>query len=98
MNSLTWLHQPSPTNWPQTPSAQFCAVGGMRLMTVGAEHCHSIELAAAQPTPWFQVSRLVNSSEPPSRVTLSNRMPEAQLPTDPLKPWLRSAVHSRNTF
>src|SRR5437867_3197906 len=98
MNSFTRLHQPSPTNCPHTPSAQFCAVGGARLITIGAEQFQSIEFAEAQPTPWFHVSRLFSSSAPPSMSTMSNSVPDAQLPVDPLKPCERSAVHSTNAF
>ena len=37
----------------------------------GAVQFHRTELAAAQPTPWSQTSRLVSTRPPPSTVTLS---------------------------
>ena len=50
-NSLGACQPPSPKNWPQQPTAQLCAPGGVRHVTTAAEHCHRTQLAAAQPAP-----------------------------------------------
>ena len=52
MNPFELRQRPSPSNSPQQPNAQFCAVGGFSQRTSDALHCHKTELAAAQPAPW----------------------------------------------
>src|SRR5262245_48705145 len=97
-NSFIERQWPSPTNWPQQPMAQFWAVGGLRPQITGAVHCQSTQLAAAQPTPWPSISRLVSWSPPPSIVTLSYRTPVAQLSIGPLKWWAAVAEQWTNAF